>query len=100
MKAKNNIKTLSQIIDEQYGVKGMPKRDKFDKGYENFKLGAMLHEARLEKGLTQEQLAYKCGTNKSYISKVENDIKDVRISTLQKIIEIGLGGQLNLSITF
>ena len=99
MKTKNNTKTLSQLIGEQYGKKGTPKRDKFDKGYESFKLGALIHEARLEKGLTQEQLAEKCGTNKSYISKVENDIKDVRISTLQKIIEIGLGGRLNLSVT-
>lgn len=99
MKAKSNIKTLKQIIVEQYGEKGTPKRDKFEKGYQTFKLGAMIHEARLEKGLTQEQLAVKCGTNKAYISKVENDIKDVRISTLQKIIEVGLGGQLNLSVT-
>ena len=80
-------------------MKGTTKRDKFEKGYHAFKLGAMIHEARLEKGLTQEQLAVKCGTNKSYISKVENDIKNVRISTLQKIIEIGLGGRLNLSVT-
>jgi ribosome-binding protein aMBF1 (putative translation factor) len=99
MKTKNNIKTLAQLVDEQYGKKGTGKRDNFDKGYESFKLGAMIQEARLEKGLTQEQLAVKCGTNKSYISKVENDIKDVRISTLQRIIEIGLGGQLNLSVT-
>ncbi|HPH20513.1 MAG TPA: helix-turn-helix transcriptional regulator [Haliscomenobacter sp.] len=99
MKVKTNTKTLEQLIDEQYGKKGTPKRDKFEKGYETFKLGAMIHEARLEKGMTQEQLAEKCGTNKAYISKVENDIKDVRISTLQKIVEIGLGGQLNLSVT-
>ncbi len=99
MKAKNNTKTLTVLIDEQYGNKGTPKRDKFDKGYETFKLRAMIHEARLEKCLTQEQLAEKCGTNKAYISKVENDIKDVRISTLQKIIEVGLGGHLNLSVT-
>jgi ribosome-binding protein aMBF1 (putative translation factor) len=70
MKTKNNIKTLSQIVQEQYGGKGTLKRDNFDKGYESFKLGAMIQEARLEKGLTQEQLAIKCGTNKSYISKV------------------------------
>ena len=99
MKTKSNIKTLAQLVDESYGKKGTAKRDKFDKGYETFKLGAMIHEARLEKGLSQEQLADKCGTNKAYISKVENDIKDVRISTLQKIIEVGLGGQLNLSVT-
>jgi HTH-type transcriptional regulator / antitoxin HipB len=98
MKAKSNTKKLAQLIDEQYGKKGTPKRDKFDKGYEIFKLGAMIHDARLEKGLTQEQLAEKCGTTKAYISKVENDIKDVRISTLQKIIEVGLGGKLNLSV--
>ena len=99
MKTKSNTKALSQLIDEQYGKKGTPKRDKFEKGYQNFKLGAMIHEARIEKGLTQEQLANKCGTNKAYISKVENDVKDVRISTLQKIIEVGLGGRLNLSVT-
>ena len=99
MKIKSNIKTLAQLLDENYGNKGTAKRDKFDKGYETFKLGAMIHGARLEKGLTQEQLADKCGTNKAYISKVENNIKDLRISTLQKIIEVGLGGHLNLSVT-
>ncbi len=98
MKAKNNTKPFAQLIDEQFGKKGTTKRKKFDKGYQTFKLGAMIHEARLEKGLTQEQLADKCGTNKAYISKVENNIKDVRISTLQKIVEVGLGGQLNLSV--
>ena len=99
MKTKNNSKTLTQLVEQQYGKKGTKKRDKFEKGYESFKLGAMILDARLEKGLTQEQLADKCGTNKAYISKVENNIKDVRISTLQKIIEVGLGGRLNLSVT-
>ena len=98
-KENNNLTSFVDHLDKQYGKKGTGKRDNFDKGYESFKLGAMIQEARLEKGLTQEQLAVKCGTNKSYISKVENDIKDVRISTLQRIIEIGLGGQLNLSVT-
>ena len=99
MKAKTDTKTLALLIEEQYGRKGTPQRDKFDKGYDTFKLGAMIHEARLAKGLTQAQLAEKCGTNKAYISKVENDIKDVRLSTLKKIIEVGLGGHLNLSVT-
>jgi hypothetical protein len=52
MKAKSNTKTLAQLIDEQYGKTGTPKRDKFDKGYETFKLGAIIHDARLEKDLT------------------------------------------------
>lgn len=98
MKQKTNTKTLDQFVNEQYGKKGTPKRDKFEKGYEAFKLGFLLKQARLEKGLTQEELAEKCGTNKGYISKIENDMKEVRISTLQKIVELGLGGQLELSI--
>lgn len=98
MKKKSNVKTLDQFVEELYGKKGTPKRDKLDKGYETFKLGVLLQQARLEKGLTQEELANRCGTNKGYISKIENDIKEVRISTLQKIVEMGLGGQLKLSI--
>ena len=98
MKKKNNVKSLDQFVTEQYGKKGTPKRDKLEKGYESFKLGVIIQQARLEKGLTQEELADRCGTNKGYISKIENDIKEVRISTLQKIVELGLGGQLNLSI--
>ena len=87
MKQKKNIKSLDQFIEEQYGKKGIPKREKFDKGFESFKLGYMIQQARLEKGMTQEELAEKCGTNKGYISKIENKIKEVRISTLQKIVE-------------
>ena len=97
-KKNNNLKSLDQFVDEQYGKKGTTKRDKFEKGYEEFKLGVLLQQARLDKGLTQEQLAEKVGTNKGYISRVENNIKDVRISTLQKIVEVGLGGHLQVSI--
>ena len=98
MKQKNNLKTLDQFVDEQYGEIGTTKRDKFEKGYEAFKLGLLIQQARIKKGMTQEELAEKCGTNKGYISKIENDIKEVRISTLQKIVELGLGGHLELSI--
>jgi len=98
MKQKNNLISLDQFVDEQYGEKGTINRDKFEKGYENFKFGFLIQQARLEKGMTQEELAQKCGTNKGYISKIENNIKEVRISTLQKIVELGLGGHLELSI--
>jgi ribosome-binding protein aMBF1 (putative translation factor) len=93
-----NIKTLDQFKDEHYGKVGAAKRDKLELGYENFKIGAMIQNARIQKGLTQEQLATKAGTTKSYISKIENNVKEVRISTLQKIIELGLGGHLEVSI--
>lgn len=95
---KSNVMTLEQFKDKNYGKPGSARRDQLDAGYENFKIGAMLHEARIEKGLTQEELAEKAGTTKSYISKLENNIKEVRFSTLKKIVENGLGGQLELSI--
>jgi ribosome-binding protein aMBF1 (putative translation factor) len=95
---KSKTLTLDQFKEVHYGKRGTSKRDKLEKGYENFKLGALIHEARLEKGLTQGELAEKCGTTKSYISKIENNIKEVRISTLQKIVELGFGGHLQLSI--
>lgn len=58
----------------------------------------MLKEARKNSGLTQQELADKVGTSKSYISKIENNVKEVRISTLQKIVKLGLGGDLELNI--
>ncbi|MBW6535810.1 MAG: helix-turn-helix domain-containing protein [Mariniphaga sp.] len=97
---KNNMKTLSQFIDEEVGKKGTKKREKFEAGYEAFKLGIMIQQARQEKGMTQEQLAEQAGTNKSYISKLEKDLKDIRFSTLQRIITEGLGGHLEISIKF
>ena len=99
MKAKNkNLTSLDEFKEKNYGKRGIKDRDELEAGYENFKIGVLLHEARIEKGLTQEELALKVGTTKSYISKIENNIKEVRISTLQKIVELGLGGHLELSI--
>jgi DNA-binding XRE family transcriptional regulator len=99
MKTKNNnIKTLEEFKEQNYGKRGTKERDELEAGYENFKIGALIYAARIEKGMTQEQLAEKVGTTKSYISKIENNIKEARISTLQKIIEIGFGGHLELSI--
>jgi ribosome-binding protein aMBF1 (putative translation factor) len=95
---KRKVLTLDEIKDKFYGKSGTKKRDKLEEGYEDFKLGALIYAARQEKGLTQEELAEKIGSTKSYISKIENDIKEVRLSTLKKIIELGLGGQLQLSI--
>ena len=95
---KANTVSLARFKDKHYGKPGAPKRDKLEKGYQNFKIGALIQEARLKKGLTQDELAEKCGTTKSYISRIENDIKEVRISTLQRIVEFGFGGQLELTI--
>ena len=97
---KKNVTTLSEFIDNKVGKQGTKKRDKFEADYEAFKLGVLIQQARQEKGLTQEQVAELSGTNKSYISKLEKDLKDIRFSTLQRIITEGLGGRLEISIKF
>ena len=97
-KKNNNLMTLSEFKDKHYGKMGASKREELEAGYNQFKLGALIHEARLEKGMTQEQLAEKCGTTKSYISRIENNASDIRLSTLMKIIQTGLGGQLKLTL--
>ena len=56
----------------------------YDEGYENFKIGATLKKARLEKGFTQEQLAKLLHTKKTAISRIENHAEDIRLSTLEK----------------
>ena len=99
MSKKNpNTQSLEQLKQKYYGKEGSRKRNDFDKGYEEFKLGFMIRDARIKSGLTQQELADKVGTTKSYISKIENNIKEVRISTLKKIVEFGLGGNLELKI--
>ena len=97
-KANNNLTPFADHLDQQYGKRGTPEREKFEEGFEAFKLGIMLQELRKEKGLTQEQLAKKCGTTKTYISRIENDASDIRLSTLMRIIREGLGGHLKLSV--
>ena len=99
MKAKNNnLMTLEEFKEKNYGKRGTKDRDELEAGYEAFKIGALIHDTRIEMGMTQEQLAEKVGTTKSYISKIENNLKEARISTLQKIIELGFGGRLELNV--
>jgi len=98
MKTNNNITTFDELLDKKYGKRGGKKREKWEQEFEAFKLGVLLEEARLKLGMTQEELAEKCGTNKSYISRIENDASDIRLSTLMKIIQTGLGGQLKLTL--
>jgi len=95
-----NLTTLEECKEKNYGKRGTIARDELEAGYEAFKIGALIQHTRVGLGMTQEQLAEKVGTTKSYISKIENDIKEARISTLQKIIELGFGGRLELSIKF
>ena len=97
-KANKNLTSFADHLDKQYGKKGTANRDKYEEEFEAFKLGVMLQELRKEQGLTQEQLAEKCGTTKTYISRIENNASDIRLSTLMRIIREGLGGHLRVSV--
>jgi HTH-type transcriptional regulator/antitoxin HipB len=99
-KANKNLTSFAEHLDKQYGKKGTAKRNKYEEEFEAFKLGVMLQELRKEQGLTQEQLAEKCGTTKTYISRIENNASDIRLSTLMRIIREGLGGHLKFSVDF
>jgi DNA-binding XRE family transcriptional regulator len=96
----NNLTSFSDHLDEQYGVKGTETRAHYEQGFEAFKLGVLIQEMREKQNLTQEQLAAKCGTTKSYISRIENNASDIRLSTLMRIVSEGLGGRLNLSVAY
>lgn len=98
MKKNPNLKSFDEHLNEQYGVKGTKTRDEFEAGYESFKIGVVLQQLRSESGLTQEQLAKKCGTTKSYISRIENNASDIRLSTLMRIFKQGFGKELRLSL--
>lgn len=95
---QSDITTLDEILDNKYGERGAEKREVWEQEFETFQLGVLLEEARHKLGMTQEELAIKCGTNKSYISRIENNSSDIRLSTLMKIIQTGLGGQLKLRL--
>jgi transcriptional regulator with XRE-family HTH domain len=80
------------------GKIGTKSRNKFEKKAQYFVISEMLKEARKEANLTQEQLAEKVGTKKSYISRLENGNCDIQLSTLYRIFESGLGKKVNLFI--
>lgn len=97
-KKSKHLTSFNDHLDQQYGKKGSPTRDKFEQEFEAFKIGVLIQEARKKKHLTQEELALRVGTTKNYISRIENDASDIRLSTLMRIIREGLGGHLTLTL--
>lgn len=95
-----NLTSFADHLDKQYGKRGTTKRKAYEQGFEAFRLGVLIQEMREKQSLTQEQLALRCGTTKSYISRIENNASDIRLSTLMRIIKEGLGGHLQLNVTY
>jgi HTH-type transcriptional regulator / antitoxin HipB len=97
---ENSLVSWDDHLDKKYGGIGTPSRVKYEEGFEAFKIGAMLQELRKEQGITQEQLAARCGTTKNYISRIENDASDIRLTTLMRIVRQGFGKQLRMTVDF
>ena len=90
--------TLSEMEDKYIGKKGTPEREQFEADAMAFRLGVLLKEARKEANLTQEELAQKTGTKKSYISRIESGKSEIQLSTFYRILKLGLGKDLQISI--
>ncbi len=91
-----NAKNFDELLELKHGKIGTEKRDVFEEKAQYFVISELLKEARKEANMTQEQLAIKVGTKKSYISRLENGKCDIQLSTLYKIFEFGLGKRVNI----
>jgi len=97
MKEYKNIKTFDDLIELEHGKIGTETRNKYEEGAQMFIVSEMLKAARKEANMTQEQLAEKSGTKKSYISKIENGKGNIQLSTLIRIFEQGLNRRIGLT---
>lgn len=96
-KKRPDCRNFDELLDQRYGPAGAPTREAFEQEAELFILSEKLREARLEAGITQEELANRIGTKKSYISRLENGHADVQLSTLYKIFA-GLGKRVSVTV--
>jgi DNA-binding XRE family transcriptional regulator len=94
-----NIITFDEHLDQRYGKIGTKKRTEFEIKAKAFAIGEILRDARKEAQMTQEELAKKTGTRKSFISRIENGHSDIQLSTLYRLVEIGFGKRVSLTIS-
>ena len=90
------------IDDVEKYISKRKRKDKifakdFEVGYDNFKIGVLLKQAREDAGISQEELANRLNTHKSAISRIENHSEDIRLSTLKEYLE-AVGKKLGLRI--
>ncbi len=94
---KSNLTPIEDLITEDFGAVGTPLRDQFEMECDAFIIGEQLKEERRKAGLTQEELAERIGTKKSFISRVERGHTDIQLSTLVKLFH-GLGRQVRVRV--
>jgi ribosome-binding protein aMBF1 (putative translation factor) len=93
-----NISTFEEHLEKRYGAPGTDQRMAFEAKAKAFAIGELIKEERRLSNMTQEQLALKTGTKKSFISRIENGKSDIQLSTLYRILEFGLGKKVSFTI--
>ncbi len=97
--SKNKLPTtFDEHLDKQYGRIGTVRRTAFEIKAKAFAIGEIVREERQLASMTQEQLAEKTGTRKSFISRIENGHSDIQLSTLYRLLEQGLGRKVSIII--
>jgi HTH-type transcriptional regulator / antitoxin HipB len=102
MKPENSsmeLTTFEEHLDKRYGPVGSLTRAEFEMKAKAFAIGEIIRDKRKQARMTQEELAEKTGTRKSFISRIENGHSDIQLSTLYRLVEIGFGKQINLTIS-
>ena len=97
-KTKKRITTFDELIESRHGKIGTKKRTEFEIKAKSFAIGEIIKEERRLANMTQDELADKTGTKKSFISRIENGHSDIQLSTLFRLIELGLGKKVSLTI--
>jgi HTH-type transcriptional regulator / antitoxin HipB len=93
-----NITSFEDHLNKEYGKRGTLKRTEYQINATAFLIGEVIKEERRLAGMTQEQLADKIGAKKSFISRIENGQSDIQLSTLYRLLEIGLGKTVELTV--
>ena len=94
-----NPNTINEHFDQKYGKAGTKSRTNFEQNAELYLIAELIRDKRKEAKMTQQELADKLNVKRTYISKLERAVGDVRVSTLRRIVEVGLGGTLDIRVT-
>ena len=95
LKKFRKLPTFNEVLDQKYGKVGTASREKFTKEANAYYTGQLIEDARKNAHLTQEELANRVGSNKSYISRIENGKTEPKVSTFYRIAAaLGLSVEL------
>ena len=82
-----NLKSVDEVMNQKFGKVGSPERENFRREAYSYCMGQIIHDARKQEKVTQDELAKRIGASKSYISRIEKGLIEPGVSTFYRIIE-------------